>query len=270
MRVALRAVANDGDLLALNEREVGGIVVIEVCHSFPFGEVEFIYFAAEIVGSVSVDLVCAAGGRSKSRPRVMAMRPVRAISRTPKVRSTSSSPSILSTVPETSRIRDSGATSITRARNTLISSMRCGRDCWSASTLMSAKSRSIRERSEIFSARRTSTSFSRLASRRCAPFSSVCATIVMRAISSFSVGPTVSESILMAKRIVRAANHVTQRSSGSYHGINGVFLLHAEVDQYGFCGFARGPYGGHHLSALGDALAADAKSIGESCKIRRD
>src|SRR6267142_912737 len=72
------------------------------------------------------------------------------------------------------------------------------------------------------------------------------------------------------KRIVRAANHVTQRSSGSYHGINGVFLLHAEVDQYGLCGFARGPYGGHHLSALGDALAADAKSIGESCKIRRD
>src|SRR5579859_230047 len=138
----------------------------------------------------------------------MAMRPVRAISRTPNGRRTSSRPSILSTVPETSRISDSGATSMTRARNTFMSSIRCGRDCWSAETLMSARSRSREGRSEIFSARRTSTSFSRLASRRWAPFSSVWATMVMRAISSLSVGPTVRESMLMARRRAREATRL--------------------------------------------------------------
>src|SRR6267378_3857013 len=34
--MALRAVTDDGDFFALYEREVGGIVVIEICHSFPF------------------------------------------------------------------------------------------------------------------------------------------------------------------------------------------------------------------------------------------
>src|SRR5260370_332528 len=62
----------------------------------------------------------AIGGRSKSPPRVMEIRPLRAISSTPNGRSTSSRPSILSTVPETSMMSDSGATSTTRARKTLI------------------------------------------------------------------------------------------------------------------------------------------------------
>src|SRR6184192_2165432 len=65
-----------------------------------------------------------AGGCSKSPPRVMEIRPVRAISSTPKGRSTSSRPSILSTAPETSMMSDSGATSTTRARKTLINSIR--------------------------------------------------------------------------------------------------------------------------------------------------
>src|SRR6266478_6796804 len=160
----------------------------------------------------------------------------------------------------------------------------------------------------MFSARRTSTSFSRLASSRCAPLSSVCATMVMRAISSFSVGPTVSESILMARRrareetrlrtpglfstyatsvcmfsrfllwlgrrfnerIVRPANHVAQGGASGNHGVDGIFLLDAEVDQHGFRRFARGADGRQHFSALGDALSADAESIGERRKIGRD
>src|SRR6202163_1650889 len=158
----------------------------------------------------------------------------------------------------------------------------------------------------MFSARRTSTSFSRLASRRCAPFSSVCATMVMRAMASFSVGPTVSESILMASRRAReatrfrtpglfstyatsvcmlsssssglgcgfheraigAANHFVQGTSGGHHGIDGIFLLDPEIDQDGFGGFARGANGGDYVGARGDALSANAEGVGQRGKIR--
>src|SRR5579859_2268656 len=231
----------------------------------------------------------------------MEMRPLRAISRTPKGRRTSRRPSILSTVPDISMMSDSGATSTTRARKTLMSSIKCGRDCWSARTLMRAKSRSSKARPEIFSARRTSTSFSRLASRRWPPFSSVCATMVMRAISEFSVGPTVRESILMARRraseetrlstpglfstyatsvcmlssllmvrIPRAANHFVERCACRNHRIDRIFLLDAEVDQNGFRGFARGANGGENIRARGDAFAANAEGVGQSREIGRN
>src|SRR5271154_5943053 len=54
------------------------------------------------------------GGRRRSPPRVIAMRPVRAISSTPKGRKTSRRPSILSTVPETSTISDAGDLTVFR------------------------------------------------------------------------------------------------------------------------------------------------------------
>src|SRR5207302_2821244 len=124
VRVALRSVTDNRDLFSLNQRQVRGIVVIEICHSCPL-ELRIFYFVGDCkTVSFSGVLAIAVGGRSKSLPRVMAILPVRAVSRTPNGRSTSSNPSILSTVPETSRISDSGATSTTRARKTLINSIR--------------------------------------------------------------------------------------------------------------------------------------------------
>src|SRR5258706_6453965 len=170
---------------------------------------------------------------------------------------------------------------------------------------MRARSRSSRERSEMFSASSTSTSFSRLASRRCAPFSSVWATIVMRAISSFSVGPTVNESMLMARRraseatrfrtpalfstyatsvcigsfwdlrlrccfherAVRPANHFMQRPASRNHGVNRVFLFHAEIDEHAFGGFASRTNRGNDLGSGGNALSANAEGVCERRKI---
>src|SRR6266566_1291669 len=195
MGVPLRAVTDDGDFLSLNQRQIGRIVVMKLGHFSPFADRSAAADEVRVarcclvpgrashpnVAALSTDYPAldptasrcgdsfAAGGRSKSEPRVIATLPVRAISSTPKGRSTSSNPSILSTVPDTSRMSDSGETSTTRARKTLISSIKCGRDCWSAATLMSARSRTTAARPEIFSARSTSTSFSRLASTRCAP-----------------------------------------------------------------------------------------------------
>src|SRR3989442_5443218 len=202
--VTLRAVTDDGDFLSLNQRQIGRIVVMKLGHFSPFADRSAAARQVRVarcclvprrasrpnVAALSTDYPAldptasrcgdsfAAGGRSKSEPRVIATLPVRAISSTPKGRSTSSKPSILSTVPDTSRMSDSGETSTTRARKTLISSIKCGRDCWSAATLMSARSRTTAARPAIFSARSTSTSFSRLASTRCAPCLSVWTTMV--------------------------------------------------------------------------------------------
>src|SRR5438046_147267 len=72
------------------------------------------------------------------------------------------------------------------------------------------------------------------------------------------------------KRIVRAANHIAQGSARCNHGIYGIFLLDAEIDQHGFVRFARGAYDRHDFSALGDTFTADAEGIGERGKVRRD
>src|SRR5713101_5348871 len=72
------------------------------------------------------------------------------------------------------------------------------------------------------------------------------------------------------ERIVRPADHVAQGSARGNHGVDGIFLLDAEIDQHGFVRFARGADGGHHFSPLGNALAADAEGIRERGKIRRD
>src|ERR1700727_2224597 len=132
--------------------------------------------------------------------------------------------------------------------------------------------------------------------------------MVMRAISSFSVGPTVSESILMARRraseatrlstpglfstyatsvcmrlslslwfsgglyqrVVRPADHVMQRSAGSHHGIHRIFLFHSEVDQYRFLSFARRANRRYHFGSRGDALSANTKGVGQRRKIGSD
>src|SRR5690242_836335 len=130
----LRAVADDGHLLRLDECKVRGVVVVEISHSVLLlageqpisvkqtcemfrdartcvqilktfsGEDNGAYFIFETSDSSAELSISSSGGRNKSLPRVMEMRPVRAISRTPNGRSTSSKPSILSTAPDTSII----------------------------------------------------------------------------------------------------------------------------------------------------------------------
>src|SRR5580692_2475327 len=72
------------------------------------------------------------------------------------------------------------------------------------------------------------------------------------------------------ERAVGAANHVAKRCAGGDHGINGIFLLNAEIDEHGFSRFTRRTDDGKHFGALGDALAADAEGVGQSGKIRSD
>src|SRR6266568_808103 len=76
----------------------------------------------------------------------------------------------------------------------------------------------------MFSARRTSTSFSRLASSRCAPLSSVCATMVMRAISSFSVGPTENEEIARMTIVAHTDERGAHRLEASLEKLVDVLL----------------------------------------------
>src|SRR5450759_4883758 len=127
--------------------------------------------------------------------------------------------------------------------------------------------------------------------------------MVMRDTSGFSVRPTVSESILKARRrnseatrvstpglfstytmnvfsmffsfVVRSLdnragppNHIVQRSAGRDHRINGVFLFNLKIDQHRPLVLARRLDGGHDLRTLRDSRAPDAISLGQPCKIR--
>ena len=138
--------------------------------------------------------------RRFAEPRDMATRPVRTISSTPYGRNTSSRPSILSSVPVISMMSESGATSTTRARNTSTSCMMCVRDSAVAATLIIARSRNTAAFSVMFSTRSTLTSLYRCASIRREPNSSVSTTMVMRDTPGRSVCPTVSDSMLNARR----------------------------------------------------------------------
>src|SRR6266581_3064537 len=66
------------------------------------------------------------------------------------------------------------------------------------------------------------------------------------------------------------ANHLVQRSAGGNHRVDGIFLLDAEIEKSRFGDFARGTDCGNDFAAGRYALAADAKRVGESGKVRRD
>src|SRR6185437_15856405 len=126
----------------------------------------------------------------------------------------------------------------------------------------------------------------------------VSTVMVMRETSGFSVRPTVSESMLKARRrnseatrvstpglfstyttkmfsiftlFVRGGfndgtgppDHIVQRSTGRNHRVHRVFLLYLEVDQHGAVVLARRPHRRQHLRALGNGHAADAVSLGQ-------
>src|SRR6266849_1806602 len=97
-------------------------------------------------------------------------------------------------------VSDSSATSTTRARNTLASSSTWERASWVAATLLMARSRAIAGSWVMFSTSNTFTRLYRLASMRRAWSGFVSTVMVMRETSGFSVRPTVSESMLKARR----------------------------------------------------------------------
>src|SRR5208282_5330960 len=142
----------------------------------------------------------------------------------------------------------------------------------------------------MFSTSNTFTSLYKLASMRRAWSRSASTVMVMRDISGFSVRPTVSESILKARRRNSEAtrvrtpglfstytmnvfsmffsfvasrldnragppNHVVQRSAGRDHRIDGVFLFHLEINQHRPLMLARRLDGGHDLGTLRDGRA---------------
>src|SRR5579864_6161422 len=72
------------------------------------------------------------------------------------------------------------------------------------------------------------------------------------------------------ERVVGTANHVAERGASGHHGINGIFLLNAEVHENGFLSFASGANGGNHIGARSDTFASNAKSVGQSGEIRRN
>src|SRR5919198_804534 len=235
-------------------------------------------------------------------PRDMATRPVRTISRMPNGRSTSSRPSILSSVPVISMISDSGATSTTRARKTCTSCSRCERFSGVAFTLIIARSRMTEALPVMLFTRSTFTSLYRLASARFAPCSSVSTTMVMRETPGLSVWPTVSDSILKARRrnseatrfstpglfstyttkvfSIRlsvlgclhnwtgAANHVVQIGAGRHHRVHRIFLLHLKIDQHRTSMLAGFADGRDHLGALPHSTGAHTESIRQLDEIR--
>src|SRR5271165_6644687 len=126
--------------------------------------------------------------------------------------------------------------------------------------------------------------------------------MVMRETSGFSVRPTVSESILNARRRnneatrvstpglfstcttnvfsivlsrvrgrlnewVRTSNHFMQTSARRDHGVNRIFLLHLKVDQHGSLIVARHIDRGHNFRALRYGQGANSKGVRELHKI---
>src|SRR5260370_29443358 len=124
----------------------------------------------------------------------------------------------------------------------------------------------------------------------------VSTVMVMREASGFSVRPTVSESMLKARRrnseatrvstpglfstyttnmfsifplFVRSGfdngtgppDHIVQRRAGCDHWIDGIFLLHLKVDQHGAIVIACCPHRLGHPRAFGHRHAAHAVSL---------
>src|SRR5437588_71687 len=59
------------------------------------------------------------------------------------------------------------------------------------------------------------------------------------------------------------ADHFMQRGARCHHWIDGVFLLHPEINKYRPVMIARRPHRGHNLRTFGDCHAPDAISLAE-------
>src|SRR5882724_7433520 len=199
-------------------------------------------------------------------------------------------------------VSDSGATSTTRARNTLASSSTWERASCVAASLIMARSRAIAGWSVMFSTSSTFTRLYRLASMRRAWSGFVSTVMVMRDTSGFSVRPTVSESMLKARRRnsdatrvstpglfstyttnmfsiftlfvsrgfddrTRPPDHVVQGSAGCPHRIDRVLLLDFEIEQHRPVMIARRPHCGQNLRTLGYRDAADSIGLRQFHKI---
>src|SRR6266481_2292732 len=154
----------------------------------------------------------------------------------------------------------------------------------------------------MFSTSSTFTSLYRLASMRRAWSRSASTTIVMRETSGLSVRPTVSESILKARRrnseatrvntpglfstcttnvfsicfsrVRRGlddgtgpADHFMQRGPGGHHRVDRILLLYLEVNQNGSLVLARHFYRRYYLSALRHRDGTNSKGIRKLHKV---
>src|SRR5579872_2585807 len=63
-------------------------------------------------------------------------------------------------------------------------------------------------------------------------------------------------------------NHFVQRSTRSDHGINGIFLLHLEIDQHRAIVGSSGANGGHYIRTLVAHDALDAVGRAQLGEIR--
>src|SRR5699024_10441812 len=222
--MALGAEADDSDLLALDDGQVGVVVVEDLSHDVllrcgvratgrsyrPVSYVVRVGLWMWDAGAVDA----ARGQDSRLRsviarpPRPMATWPDFTISRMPKDSSIPSSAVSLSCVPVASMVTESAAASTTFARNICTISSTGVREELSAVTLMRMSSRWTVERASswtIFSTFTSLLSCLVICSRR---RWSTSTTTVMREISGCSVGPTASEEMLYPRRENSAVTRV--------------------------------------------------------------
>src|SRR6185436_16993569 len=143
--VALAAVAHDRDLLALEEAEIGVLVVVDLRrHARVFLSLGDCQSANPTTRGSSETRGRLDGARFTRvfGPRVIAILPVRTTSWTPMGRSSSISASTLPSSPVASSTNDTGVTSMTRARKMSAVRKISARCCGSALTRISTSSRS--------------------------------------------------------------------------------------------------------------------------------
>src|SRR5699024_538711 len=211
--VALGAEADDGDLLALDDGQVGVGVVEDLSHDVLLrcGVRATGRSYRRVSWMVSGRLSCGDGRSAGAEraaqpsrlrsviarpPRPMATSPDFTISRMPKDSSIPSSAVSLSCVPVASMVTESAAASTTFARNICTISSTEVRVALSAVTLMRISSRCTVVRASNWTILSTLTSLLSclvICSSRCC---STSTTTVMREISGCSVGPTAREEML--------------------------------------------------------------------------
>src|SRR5690349_16225895 len=207
--VALAAVADHRDVLALDQAQVGVVVVEHLSH---WGLSFIVWCCGNVGGQVAIAETGAgtATGRwvrslIEREPRPIATIPDCTSSRMPNGSSTRSRSASLSALPTAWTVTASGATSTTFARNSWTASSTAPRVAASARTLTSSSSRLTDPGPSSSTILMTSTSLLSCLVTCSSGDSSTLTTMVIRDTSGCSVGPTARESMLKPRRLNRPA-----------------------------------------------------------------
>src|SRR5450830_425360 len=219
VRMPLTAVADDRDLAAGDDREVGVVLVEELCHGGSPWCVDGLgrlgpwpRVAAGVTARTDQALrPTRSSDRSvmEREPRPIATVPDWTISRTPNGSSAVSRAASLSGPPVASIVTASGTTSMTRARNSWTTSRTPERLGPSARTLTMSSSRCTEESRSSSTILRTWTSLLSCFVTCSSGSSATSTTTVIREISGCSVGPTASEWMLNERRAKRPETRVS-------------------------------------------------------------